>query len=193
MDKRAISNCCKPVSLLGFGCMRLPVLEDNRSIDRAAATAMLDQAYRRGVNYFDTAWGYLHGQSEAFVGDVLKKFPRQSFNLASKMPSWLLQSLPEAKELFTTQLKRCQVDYFDYYLLHSLTTKEEFERLYMKKKALAYLQDEKKAGRIRKLGFSFHGSLELMRYLLANFSWDFVQIQLNYLDWDTMQARALYD
>ncbi|MFA6929776.1 MAG: aldo/keto reductase, partial [Lentisphaeria bacterium] len=83
--------------------------------------------------------------------------------------------------------------YFDFYLLHSLTTQEEFERLYVKEKVLDYLQQEKKAGRIRKLGFSFHGTLELMKYVLNNFPWDFVQIQLNYQDWDTMNARALYD
>ena len=193
MDKRNFGDGSEQVSLLGFGCMRLPLLPDNKGIDRKAAKAMLDYAYQQGVNYFDTAWGYLNGKSEAFVGSVLKKYPRDSFYLATKMPGWLLKSLPEAKELFATQLERCQVEYFDCYLLHSLTTREEFDRLYLKEKVLDYLYRQKKAGRIRKLGFSFHGSIELMKHLLDNFPWDFVQIQLNYQDWDTMQARVLYD
>lgn len=193
MDKRSFGNNLEQISLLGFGCMRLPLQPDNKGIDRKAARKMLEYAYEQGVNYFDTAWGYLNGKSEAFVGSVLKKFPRESFYLASKMPGWLLKDLPESEELFAAQLKRCQVEYFDYYLLHSLTTKEEFDRLYLNEKVLDYLHREKKGGRIRKLGFSFHGSIELMKYVLDNFPWDFVQIQLNYQDWDTMQARVLYE
>jgi predicted aldo/keto reductase-like oxidoreductase len=154
---------------------------------------MLDYAYQQGVNYFDTAWGYMNGKSEAFVGSVLQKYPRDSFYLASKMPGWILKNLLEAEELFAAQLKRCEVEYFDYYLLHSLTTREEFDRLYLQEKVLDYLYREKQAGRIRKLGFSFHGTIELMKYLLENFPWDFGQIQLNYQDWDTMQARVLYE
>lgn len=193
MDKRSFGNNLEQISLLGFGCMRLPLLPDNKGIDRKAARKMLEYAYEQGVNYFDTAWGYLNGKSEPFVGSVLKQYPRESFYLASKMPGWLLKDLPESEELFAAQLKRCQVEYFDYYLLHSLTTKEEFDRLYLNEKVLDYLQREKKGGRIRKLGFSFHGSIELMKYVLDNFPWDFVQIQLNYQDWDTMQARVLYE
>ena len=193
MTKKHHATPAPPISKLGFGCMRLPLVAGSKDIDVEAATAMLDYAYAHGVNYFDTAWGYLSGQSEPFVGSVLKKFPRDSFYLASKMPGWLLPDLSGARKLFADQLERCQVGYFDYYLLHSLSTREEFDRLYVKEKVLAELHREKKSGRIRQFGFSFHGPLALMRYLLDEFSWDFVQIQLNYLDWDLQNARVLYE
>ena len=188
----SIASGSRP-SLLGFGCMRLPLLPDSQNIDVAAAKQLLDYAYRHGVNYFDTAWGYHEGKSEEFVGRVLQAYPRESFYLASKMPGWILQNMSDAKKLMTQQFRRCQVEYFDYYLLHSLTTQEEFERLYLKENVLAYLRQQKQAGRIVKLGFSFHGSLDFMKYLLAKYSWDFVQIQLNYQDWHTMQAAQLYE
>ncbi|MFA6725050.1 MAG: aldo/keto reductase [Lentisphaeria bacterium] len=180
-------------SLLGFGCMRFTLLPGSQAIDEEQACALLAYAYDHGVNYFDTAWGYHEGKSEQFVGRALQRYPRESYYLASKMPGWLLQDLAGAKELLAKQLQRCQVKYFDYYLLHSLTTQEEFERLYLKENVLDYLREQKQAGRIGKLGFSFHGSLDFMKYLLANQSWDFVQIQLNYQDWHTMQAAQLYE
>ncbi|MDD4099405.1 MAG: aldo/keto reductase [Lentisphaeria bacterium] len=193
MKKQEHASPSPAVSKLGFGCMRLPLAAGSKDIDAAAATAMLDYAYEHGVNYFDTAWGYLSGQSEPFVGAALKKYPRDSFHLASKMPGWLLKDLAGARKLFADQLERCQVGYFDYYLLHSLSSREEFERLYVKEKVLDYLYGEKQSGRIRQFGFSFHGPLSLMQQLLDEFSWDFVQIQLNYLDWDLQNAKVLYE
>ncbi len=111
----------KNPSLLGFGCMRLPTIEkDKPEIDEPLAQRMIDEAFARGVNYFDTAYPYHHGLSELFIGKALKKYPRESFYLASKMPSWLLHSVDDARRIFAEQLQKCQVDYFDYYLCHAL-------------------------------------------------------------------------
>ncbi len=193
MTKKCLTALEPPISKLGFGCMRLPMLPDGKGIDTVAATKMLDYAYAHGVNYFDTARNYLGGESEPFVGSVLKKYPRDSFYLTTKMPAWLVQNLSEAKKLFEHQLELCQVDYFDVYLLHSLGNRDTFERIYLKEKVLEELQREKRAGRIRYLGFSFHGSLDFLRYLLDDFSWDLVQLQLNYMDWDIQNARVQYE
>lgn len=193
MSSNVLQPLSPEVSKLGFGCMRLPLQADGKTIDAAKSIAMLKHAYENGVNYFDTAWGYLDGQSEPFMGKVLKNFPRDTFYLASKMPSWHVQNLAEAKNLFARQLERCQVEWFDYYLLHSLTSKEEFDRIYTNEKVLEFLQQQKSEGRIRRFGYSFHGSLPFMKHLLDSYPWDFVQIQLNYLDWDIQQASVLYE
>ena len=140
--------------LLGFGMMRFPTLSD-KSIDEELSLKMIDYAYKHGVNYFDTAFNYHGGTSEIFAGKALKRYPRESFYLATKMPGWMVTSLDKAKEIFATQLERCQVDYFDYYLLHSISREADYVRVYEEIGTLDYLIEEKKAGRIRNLGFSF--------------------------------------
>ena len=177
--------------LLGFGMMRFPTLSD-KSIDEELSLKMIDYAYKHGVNYFDTAFNYHGGTSEIFAGKALKRYPRASFYLATKMPGWMVTSLDKAKEIFATQLERCQVDYFDYYLLHSISREADYVRVYEEIGTLDYLIEEKKAGRIRNLGFSFHGSNELFDKMLEKYDWDFVQIQLNYHDWDQIDAKYLY-
>lgn len=173
------------VSLLGFGCMRFPVIEKGKpNIDEEVAMEMIDYAYRHGVNYFDTAWIYHEGISEVFIGKALKRYPRDTFFLADKLPTWLIDSLDKAKEIFQTQLDRCQVEYFDYYLLHSLGNPEVYDRVYEEYGVYEYLRQEKEQGRIRQLGFSFHGNKDNFPYLLDKHKWDFVMIQANYYDWD---------
>lgn len=180
------------VSLLGFGCMRLPVLKKGEpAIDEKQAMKMIDFGYRHGINYFDTAYPYHEGLSETFVGKALKRYDRESFHLADKMPTWLIESLDDAKRIFNEQLQKCQVSYFDYYLLHSLTDQESYDQVYEEYGVLNYLKEQKAAGKIRRLGFSFHGDLDFFKYLLAKHDdWDFVQIQYNYYDEDNPEQNS---
>ena len=183
VDTRLYKPSGAQLSLLGFGAMRLPQTV-TKAIDTEVAEKMVDYAYRRGVNYFDTAYMYHDGKSEGFLGKALKKYPRDSFYLADKMPSYMVKSLADAKNIFQEQLDRCQVTYFDNYMLHYIHDPNEFEQVYIKFGVLDYLRSEKAAGRIKQLGFSYHGNQQFLDYLVDNFTWDFVMIQLNYQDWN---------
>ena len=166
-------------SLLGFGCMRLPTNEKGEVIEDKAQ-AMLDKAYAKGVNYFDTAYPYLDGNSEPFVGKALKKYDRSSFNLATKLPVWLVHSVADAKKLFEEQLSRLQTDYIDFYLLHAMN-KERWD-LMVSLGVVEYCEQLKAEGKIKHLGFSFHDSYEVFEEIINAREWDFCQIQLNYMD-----------
>lgn len=194
MEKRIYKNTDEAVSLLGFGCMRLPRLyEDKPDIDADLAESMVDYAYRHGVNYFDTAYPYHGGLSELFVGRALEKYPRGSFYLADKMPGWLLKGPGDGERIFREQLKKCRVDYFDFYLCHSLSFIEtDYIEKYEKTQTIDFLHSQKEDGTIRHLGFSFHGSPEELKKILDRGDWDFVQIQLNYLDWEIQDAKTKY-
>ncbi|MDR1345533.1 MAG: aldo/keto reductase [Bacteroidales bacterium] len=173
-----------PVSLLGFGCMRLPLKEEGKTdIDEEKAMAMVDYAYQHGVNYFDTAWFYHQGMSETFIGKAMKKYPRDSFYMVTKMPGRIVESLEHAKQIFEQQLQKCQVEYFDFYMLHSVSTKENYQKVYHEYGVLDYLLLQKKEGRIRRLGISFHGVTEEFPWFLDQHKWDFCMIQANYYDW----------
>ena len=179
-------------SLLGFGCMRFPTLyPDKPDIDEIQAQKMIDYAYEHGVTYYDTAYPYHHGLSEIFIGKALKKYPRSSFYLASKMPSWLIKSVDDAKRIFAEQLQKCQVDYFDYYLCHALG--EEQFKPYQIPGMMDYLYGLKTAGKIRHLGFSFHDTPDVLDRIIHTYKWDFVQIQCNYLDWTFQDAKRQYE
>ena len=193
MFYRPYKNTSQQISLLGFGCMRLPKLsEDKKDINFPAAEAMIDYAYAHGVNYFDTAYPYHGGMSETFIGQALKKYPRDRFYLASKMPSWMVSSMEDVERIFEEPLQKCQVDYFDFYLCHALDSDKL--KTYRKLDIIGYLQRQKEAGRIRQLGFSFHDTPEVLREIIALHDWDFAQIQLNYLDWNLLQnAKGQYD
>lgn len=196
METRIFKGNGKPVSLLGFGCMRLPrISPEKQDVDYETAQKMVDLAYAQGVNYFDTAYMYHDGLSEGFIGHALKKYPRESYYLADKMPGCMgiVHTLADAKRIFAEQLDRCGVDYFDFYLLHSINCIADYEKTYLETGALDYLLSEKEAGRIRYLGFSFHGDTEAFEYMMNARQWDFAQIQLNYLDWDARSARKLYE
>jgi predicted aldo/keto reductase-like oxidoreductase len=192
MEKRHIDSLGIDVSLLGFGCMRLPVAGDQKSkIDYPLAQRMIDRAIKAGVNYFDTAWPYHEQMSEVFVGDTLSKYPRQSYFLASKMPTWeAVQSESDVERIFNEQLRKCKTDYFDFYLVHSLE-RGHMER-FLKFDMYGKLKAKKTEGRIRRLGFSFHDNVELLEKIMREYEWDFAQIQLNYIDWDTLNAKGLY-
>lgn len=178
------------VSRLGFGCMRLPVTPEG-TIDEPRAMAMFDTAYKAGVNYFDTAYFYHNRTSEAFVGRALKRYPRESFKLATKLPLSLIESAEQAKEIFEGQFKSLQVEYFDFYLLHCINQKN-WETV-QKFGLIDFLVEQQKLGRIRHLGFSFHDSYALFEEVLTCRDWDFCQIQFNYMDTDIQAGMKGYE
>lgn len=192
VGKRPYKGTDEQVSLLGFGMMRLPRTGEGL-IDEELSQKLVDYAYAHGVNYFDTAWNYIGGNSEPFTGKALKKYPRESVYIATKMPSWIIDSLAKGKEVFQAQLDRLQTTYVDYYLLHAIGNYDEYVKTYRKTGVLDYLKEEKKAGRIRHLGFSFHGDMDSFDKLIADSDWDFIQIQMNYYDWEGQDdAKTLY-
>ena len=180
------------LSALGMGCMRLPCIDGNDAdIDEAATKEMAKYAFEHGVNYFDTAWGYHDGNSEIVMGKVLKKFPRDKFYLASKFPGYDLTNFPKVKEIFEKQLEKCEVEYFDFYLFHNVCELNIDSYLDPKYGVYDYLLEQKKNGRIHHLGFSAHGSYDVIKRFLDAYGKDieFCQLQLNYLDWDFQDAK----
>lgn len=181
------------LSALGMGAMRLPVIDGNDGVvDEKAAAEMVDYAMSQGVNYYDTAWGYHEGNSELVMGRALKKYPRESFYLADKFPGYDLANMPKVKEIFPKQLEKCQVEYFDFYLFHNVCEMNIDAYLDEKYGIYEYMKEERDAGRIRHLGFSAHGSYDVMKRFLEAYGKDmeFCQIQLNYLDWSFQDAKA---
>ncbi len=180
------------LSALGMGAMRLPVIDgDDSRVDEEKTQAMVDLAMKQGVNYYDTAWGYHGGQSELVMGRALKKYPRDSFYLATKFPGYDLSNMDKVKEIFEKQLEKCGVDYFDFYLFHNVCEMNIDAYLDPKYGIFDYLMEQKKNGRIRHLGFSAHGNVEVMRRFLEAYGkeMEFCQIQLNYLDWEFQDAK----
>ncbi|MDR1124911.1 MAG: aldo/keto reductase [Deltaproteobacteria bacterium] len=193
MEKRNFSGIGEDISLLGFGLMRLPVRDPARQseVDYEKAEQMLDLAVQAGVNYFDTAYIYHEGASELFAGRALSRYPRQSYNLADKMPSWLLEKPADLERIFSEQLDRCRADYFDFYLVHRISS--DTYPAVLATRAYEFLREKKEQGLIRHLGFSFHDTPPLLREVLDKHDWDFAQIQFNYLDWQDLQAKEQYE
>ena len=183
----------KKLSALGLGCMRLPVIDgDDNKIDKDATKKMVAYAFEKGINYFDTAYGYHGGTSEAVIGEVLSEYPRDSFYLASKFPGFSEENMQRVKEIFEEQLKKCRVDRFDFYLFHCITESNIDGYLDPKYGIYDYLMKQKKEGRIGHLGFSCHCSLETLKRFLEAYheGIEFGQIQLNWLDYKLQDAKA---
>ena len=196
------------VSLLGYGMMRLPTKPDNGDeYDQDMINQQVDYAFEHGVNYFDTSPAYCRGLSERCTGIALSRHKRSEYYVATKLSNFnpATQTREESIKMYKASMKELQVDYIDYYLLHSIGGggMPAFEQRYMQNGMLDYLVEERKAGRIRNLGFSYHGDIEVFDTLLSwhdKYKWDFVQIELNYLDWDfadeinsrNTDARYLY-
>ena len=182
------------LSALGLGTMRLPVTSetDDTQIDIEQTERMVEYAIKNGINYFDTAWGYHSGESEKVIGNALSKYPRDSFYLATKFPGYDLSNMDKVEEIFEKQLEKCKVDYFDFYLFHNVYEKNIDPYLDKKYGILDYLLKQKENGRIKHLGFSVHGSLEVMKRFLEAYGkhMEFCQIQLNYLDYKFQDAKA---
>ncbi|MBQ8175060.1 MAG: aldo/keto reductase [Clostridia bacterium] len=184
------------LSALGLGCMRLPVCEDSSGkINKDAVREMVAYAMEKGINYFDTAWGYHNGCSETVMGEVLGEYPRESYYLATKFPGYDVSNMGKVEEIFEAQLKKCGVEYFDFYLFHNLSEKNVDLYLDPKFGILDYLLRQKAEGRIRHLGFSAHGTIDTMRRFLDAYGkhMEFCQIQLNWLDWTLQDAKGKVD
>lgn len=180
------------LSGLGLGMMRLPVIDgDDSRVDESAAAEIIDYAYQHGVNYFDTAWGYHNGNSELTAGKFLSRYPRDTYYLASKFPGYDNANMPKVKEIFEHQLEKCQTPYFDFYLFHNVYEGNIDDYLNPKFGILDYLLEQKKNGRIHHLGFSAHGSPDVIRRFLDAYGehMEFCQLQLNYMDWHFQNAQ----
>ena len=184
----------KKLPNLGFGAMRLPTLPDGQ-VDESMVEKMVAYAMANGVNYFDTAYPYHGGMSEVVLGRVLKKYPRESYYLADKYPGHQISDRYDPAEIFEEQLKRCGVEYFDFYLLHNVYEKSMDVYLDPQWGIIDYFLEQKRLGRIRHLGFSTHGRPETIEAFLdaCGGSIEFCQIQLNYLDWTLQNAKAKYE
>lgn len=193
MTYRTNPNTGDKVSILGYGCMRWPTKEDksgNSELDQDAVNELVDYAIAHGVNYFDTSPAYCEGQSERVTGNALKRHPRNTYYIATKLSNfspdtWSRQA---SMEMYRNSFRELQVDYIDYMLLHGIGMggMDALHGRYLDNGMLDFLVAERKAGRIRNLGFSYHGDIEVFDYLLSlhdEIHWDFVQIQLNYVDW----------
>ena len=183
----------KQLSQLGFGAMRLPT--ENGAIDEKQVQAMVDAAMAQGVNYFDTAWPYHGGLSEVVMGRVLSKYPRDSWYLANKYPGHQVAQTYNPAAIFEEQLRKCGVEYFDFYLLHNVCESSLPVYLDPQWGIIDYFKEQKRLGRIRHLGFSSHGALNNLRQFLdiAGEDMEFCQIQLNYLDWTLQNGKEKYE
>lgn len=182
----------KQLSLLGMGAMRLPVVDGNDSvIDEEKTAEMVAYSMAQGINYYDTAYGYHDGNSEIVMGKVLKNYPRDQFYLASKFPGYDLSNMDKVEQIFEEQLKKCQVEYFDFYLFHNVCEMNIDAYLDEKYGIYDYLIKQKKNGRIKHLGFSAHGSYDVMKRFLEAYgdAMEFGQLQLNYVDWSFQDAK----
>ncbi|MBR6305530.1 MAG: aldo/keto reductase [Bacteroidales bacterium] len=187
------------VSALGFGCMRWPMIKDADGkdiMDQEAVNEMVDYAIAHGINYFDTSPAYLQGLSEKAAGDALSRHPRESYYIATKLSNFGDRSKEASIRMYHDSFRQLKTDYFDYYLLHSIGRggRDAFNKRYVENGMLDFLRKEKEAGRIRNLGFSFHGSAKefdgfMEMYDSGEMLWDFVQIEMNYVDWRHADGR----
>ena len=195
IDARTWSKLGETLGMLGLGCMRLPAkgggggggFGRRQPLDQEAVNAMVDYAIAHGINYFDTAPAY--GESEVVTGNALSRHPRESFRIATKISNMNGRATLEAgKQMFETSLKNLQVDYVDFLLLHNLQNMGGFNSRFRDNGLFDWLLEQKRKGRIRHLGFSYHGCNADFPALVDLHDWDFVQIQLNYADWKEMSA-----
>lgn len=189
MEKRKLEKLGIETSLLGFGCMRFPTTKEGK-IDEPEAERMLDKAIAEGVNYIDTAYPYHGGESELVVGRVLKKYDRNSFYLATKLPCWEVHKTEDIDRLFQEQLDKLQTEYIDFYLMHALN-RGSFDDM-VKLGCIEKLEQFQREGKIKYLGFSFHDGYDAFEYILNYRDWDFCQIQLNYMDTEEQAGMKGY-
>ncbi len=177
------------VPLLALGCMRLPM--KGKDVDMQELEKMVEYCMTCGANYFDTAYMYVDGKSETVMGKVLKKYKREDFILADKSPIYKMKTSEDVRKIFNEQLEKCQVEYFDFYMCHNIN--QNTFATYRDVRMVDELIKLKKEGKIKYLGFSFHGTPEILREVVKDYKWDFAQLQINYLDWDVVKAHEQYN
>ena len=175
------------LSILGFGCMRFPMKGNN--IDETRSIAMIRESIEQGINYFDTAYFYHGGKSESLLGDALSGGYRERVKVATKLPPFMVSNLDGAKKILEKQLTKLKTNYIDYYLLHMLSDKPTFDRM-VKIGVVDWLEQLKKDGTIKNIGFSFHGAKTDFEQILVAYPWDFCQIQYNYLDENNQATKS---
>lgn len=195
MQKKLFHRTGDQISALGLGCMRFP--EQNNRIDRDCARQIIDLAISRGINYFDTAYVYQNGDSETLLGELLPRYSRRDYFLATKMPGFRFaegqtqkEYLAHVRDVFEEQLRRCRVDYFDFYLCHNVC--EDTIDRFIDGGTISFLEEMQREGKIRNLGFSSHGRPDTLRRFASLRAWDFGQLQINYLDWTNQDAAQQY-
>lgn len=199
MPLRTNPNTGDKVSILGYGCMRwkmVPGPDGKEIIDQENVNELVDYALEHGVNYFDTSPVYLQGQSEAAAGIALSRHPRNSYYIATKMSNFSNFEYDNSVLMYKASMENLRTDYIDYYLCHSVGGGAAFKQRFEDNHLIDFLLKERAAGRIRNLGFSFHGSAKGMDEMMERhdlYHWDFVQIQMNYVDWSTGGADHLYE
>lgn len=195
------------LSMLAYGCMRLPQrkkiggAENETEIDQEYVNSLIDFAIEKGVNYFDTSPAYCKGMSEDAVGKALSRYPRDKYFVATKLSNFASPDREDSMKIYRDSFEKLKVDYIDYYLLHALGDYETFKARYVDNGMLDFLISERKAGKIRNLGWSFHGKKEFFDYMMfeSGIDWDFTMVQLNYFDWENVQgwsdvnSRYLYE
>lgn len=181
----------KKISRLGFGSMRMP-MDSQGNIIAEKVQEMVDYAMANGINYFDTAYKYHEGNAEKFLGQALAKHPRESFYVADKLPTWLCSTEEDVKKIFEEQLEKTGMEYFDFYLLHSVDD-EEWPNI-VNLKMIDFIKEQIAAGRVRHMGASFHCSADALRKILseAGDALEFVQLQINYMDWTNEKADEIH-
>ncbi|MDD2495273.1 MAG: aldo/keto reductase, partial [Tissierellia bacterium] len=175
------------LSILGFGCMRFPTKAG--IIDEPRSITMIRDSIEKGINYFDTAYIYNAGKSETLLGKALLGGYRERVKIATKLPQYMVKNLESAKKMMVTHLSRLQTDYIDYYLLHMLTDKSKFDKL-VSMGIMEWLEELKRIGTIKNIGFSFHGSKNDFELIIKAYPWDFCQIQYNYLDENNQATKT---
>ena len=183
----------KKISALGVGTMRLPTIDNDYSkVDINATKEMIAYAFKNGVNYVDTAYGYHNGNAETALGEVLKDYDRESFFLTDKFPGFNVENLMKVEEIFFEQLKKCQTDYFDFYLFHNVCEANIDHYLNRDFKLMEFMLGQKAKGKIKHIGFSIHGNIDTTKRFLDAYGehMEFAQVQLNYLDYKMQNAKA---
>lgn len=189
MEYRKIQKLGVTPSLLGYGCMRFPTIDGE--IDEVKSQALLDYAYENGITYFDTAYPYHDGKSEPFVGKAMKKYDRESYYLATKLPVYKVEKTEDVRKIFEEQLEKLQTNYVDFYLLHAIG-RERWKQI-LDMDIIGECEKLQREGKIRFFGFSFHDEYPVFEEMLTYRDWDFCQLQLNYIDQDIQQGMKGYD
>ncbi len=190
MIYRKFNDGDKEHSLLGYGAMRMPTNED-KTIKYDEAAALIHKAYEAGVTYFDTAYVYHEQKSEEFLGKALAKYPRESYFVATKLPIWQVTSYDDLDGILEEHLRRLNMDYIDYYLVHALN--KTTVKAVRDHNVIDWLKEKKAQGKIRHICFSFHDEPSCLEDIVTMYDWDFAQLQINYADWNNNDGKTVYD